>query len=107
MTKVKICGIQRGADALAAAEAGADFVGMVFVPEQRRRLDPGTGRGIVQTLRTSGAGGPKVVGLFADQPLEEVNRVIEDCQLTWPNCVGKNPWNIAREYKPKSSRSCT
>ncbi len=96
MTKVKICGIQRGADALAAAEAGADFVGMVFVPERRRRLDPGTGRGIVQTLRASGAGGPKVVGLFADQPLEEVNRVIEDCQLNLAQLCGKESLEYCR-----------
>ena len=30
--KIKICGIMRPEDAVAATEAGTDFVGMIFVP---------------------------------------------------------------------------
>ena len=80
MTRVKICGVRSPEEALAAADAGADFVGIVFVPERHRRIAPETGRDIREALGTAGAA-PQLVGLFADQPLDEVNRIVEECQL--------------------------
>ncbi len=85
MTAIKICGIQRAEDALAAAEAGADFVGLNFVPQRRRRLTEGQAAQIVKALTESpgktAQKTPQVVGLFADQPIDEVNRHINSCPL--------------------------
>ncbi len=39
MVRIKICGCRKGDDALAAAEAGADYVGVVFA-ERVRRVTP-------------------------------------------------------------------
>ena len=81
MIHVKICGIGTPEDACVAAEAGADFIGMVFVPERRRRISPDAAREIVAAVREMDSPSPRIVGLFADQPLEEVNETIAHCAL--------------------------
>jgi len=69
--RVKICGITRPEDAEIAAALGADAVGFVFWPRSPRFIDPGRARVIARALP------PMVtaVGVFADQPPEEVGRV--------------------------------
>ncbi len=81
MIRVKICGIGTPEDARVTAEAGADYIGMVFVPERRRRIDSDTAREIVDAVRGLDGTIPQMVGLFADQPLDEVNETVAKCSL--------------------------
>ena len=96
MTRVKICGIQRLTDAVAAAEAGADFIGVVFVPDRRRRLTDDAAKVIVCGLRDSSGLVPKVVGLFADQPSEEVVRTVSTCGLDLVQLCGNESLDYCR-----------
>ena len=48
MIRVKICGIMDEVHALAAANAGADFIGMVFAPS-RRQISPSRAKKISAT----------------------------------------------------------
>ena len=72
-TRVKICGITRSGDALAAAEAGADAIGLVFWPGTPRCVDIGRAREI------AGALPPFVtkVALFVDPNPADVRAVLE------------------------------
>ncbi|MGC8904562.1 phosphoribosylanthranilate isomerase, partial [Thermus sp.] len=75
--RVKICGLTRLQDALLAEELGAFALGFVLAPGSKRRVEPGAARAISRAL------GPFVVrvGVFRDQPPEEVLRAMEEARL--------------------------
>ena len=50
-TCVKICGIQNVEDALAAARAGADLIGLIFVKTSKRSVSLGNAEKIVSAIR--------------------------------------------------------
>ena len=52
MTRVKICGCRSVDVALASAEAGADFIGLMFAPMSRRRVELDDASEIVRALGT-------------------------------------------------------
>ncbi|MCS7207042.1 MAG: phosphoribosylanthranilate isomerase [Dehalococcoidia bacterium] len=87
---VKICGLRSLEDLHAAAEAGADLVGIVFVPGVRRRVEPDVAEEMVKRFRRERQGGhlPRVVGLFARQPLEEVQAVARQVGLDMVQLCG-------------------
>jgi len=62
--QVKICGVTTAADALVAADAGADAVGLNFVPGSPRALDPAMASGVAAAVPR----GVLRVGVFAGAP---------------------------------------
>lgn len=74
---VKICGITRLDDALAAADAGASAVGFVFWPRSRRFVRPDRARAIAERLPAS----VTTVGVFVDAPLAYVRAVANHVRL--------------------------
>ena len=86
---VKICGIRRLEEAQTAAEAGADLIGLIFVPGRPRRVEIDAAKEITAGIKKLGNGAPRVVGLFADQPLDEVNNTVRECGLDLAQLCGQ------------------
>lgn len=84
--KVKFCGLQEEAHMVAAAEAGADYVGLVFAasrrqvtPERAERL-----RSALDCLPTR----PAVVGVFVNESPQRVNAIADRCRLDFVQLSG-------------------
>jgi phosphoribosylanthranilate isomerase len=98
MIRLKICGLRDADNAVKAAEAGADFLGFIFVPGARRRVSVDRARAIVEEYRCRhGSGGPRLVGLFADQPADEVDRTARRVGLDLAQLCGDEGPDYWRE----------
>jgi phosphoribosylanthranilate isomerase len=126
MTLVKICGNRTPDDVLAAAEAGADFVGFVFAesnrqvnvdeaqamvralgaplaehelaipppaqPHVREEIEPWFRHGAEVVEAYLEAKRPLTVGVFADQPIDEVNELAEEAGVDLVQLSGDERW---------------
>jgi phosphoribosylanthranilate isomerase len=84
-TRVKICGVMRVEDAVAAARLGADAVGMVFYPRAKRCITRDRAREIILALP------PYVtpVGLFADEPPQVILDAAAELNLSHVQLQGE------------------
>ena len=74
--KVKICGVRTVADARAAADSGADFLGLNFHPASPRYVDEDTAASIVAAVS-----GVRLVGVFVDAPRADMERLAKRLAL--------------------------
>lgn len=72
-TKVKICGITNLEDARFASGAMADYLGFIFYPESPRYIEPAKAGAINNWIE-----GPTKVGVFVNQPLDDVNKIVKE-----------------------------
>ncbi len=80
MTIVKICGIKTLKDALAAIDAGADYLGFNFYPKSVRFVEKETCTKITSVLKKEYPD-IKLVGVFVNSSVDEVKNILEICSL--------------------------
>lgn len=95
MTRIKIDGIKTEEQALATAEAGADYIGMVFA-QSPRQITPARAEKIVSALKNTKAP-VEVVGVFVNAHVGTANRIAEKCSLDWVQLHGDEPWEYCLE----------
>jgi len=76
-TAVKICGITRVDDALAAARLGAHALGFVFYAGSARNVTPAHAAGIIRRLPPF----VTTVGLFVDAAASDIKRILAQAPL--------------------------
>ncbi|HIQ52610.1 MAG TPA: phosphoribosylanthranilate isomerase, partial [Pseudomonas pachastrellae] len=94
MTRIKICGITREQDALAAAAAGADAIGLVFYAPSPRAVDPAQAARIVAALPPF----VTTVGLFVDAEPAAVRAVLAEVPLDLPQFHGEESDDYCRQF---------
>lgn len=75
--RIKICGITTPEQAMAAAESGADAIGLVFYENSPRAVDVETARAIADATPAF----VSVVGLFMDASADRVTAILEAVPL--------------------------
>jgi phosphoribosylanthranilate isomerase len=92
--KVKICGITNVADGLAAAEAGADMVGLMFYEKSPRHVTLPVAAEIARRIS------PFVlkVGVFVNPSEDLVMRAIGDCGLSLLQFHGDEPPEFCAQF---------
>lgn len=95
MTYIKICGISHENHALAIAEAGADFIGLVFAPSSRQ-VTPAQAEKITGAVKKHGYG-VEFIGVFVNTPASAVNEIADICHLDRVQLSGNESWEYCRE----------
>ena len=90
MTCVKICGITNTEDALAAAQAGADFLGFNFYSPSARYVTPERVCCIIEAVRGASFA-VQFVGVFVDQKPGTVRQIVARCGLDYAQLHGSEP----------------
>ena len=77
-TRIKVCGMRELGEVAGVVAAGVDAIGLIFVEQSPRYIDPERAREIVASLPPF----VDAVGVFVDQEAAAVNEIVRYCGLT-------------------------
>jgi phosphoribosylanthranilate isomerase len=87
---VKVCGITNLEDALAAVEAGADYLGFIFYPPSKRAVEVKQAAAIAVSLRQR-PDCPLLVGVFVNETAVQMATILDLCHLDLAQLSGEEP----------------
>ena len=94
-TRIKVCGLTRADQALAAARLGVDAIGLVFAANSPRRVDIDQARIVIEVLPPF----VTVVGLFCDTPSDEIEAILRATDLDLLQFHGDEPPDLCGAWR--------
>lgn len=102
MTYVKICGITSVEDAILAVEAGADALGLNFVPSSKRVIDTATAAHIADAV----AGSVQLIAVVADRSEPELDELRLATGIRWLQLHGSEAPAELERFLPEAYKAC-
>ena len=100
MTIIKICGIKTLKDALAAIDAGADYVGFNFYPKSVRFIEKEACAEITSVLKREHPQ-IKLVGVFVNLSVDDAKNILETCSLDLAQLHGDETPEMFAQLAPR------
>ena len=104
MKIIKICGIKKLKDALAAIDAGADYLGFNFYPKGVRFIKTEACAEITSILRKEHPN-IRLVGVFVNYSVDEVKNILGTCSLDLAQLHGDETPEIFAQLAPRAFRA--
>lgn len=92
MFRIKICGVTKPEDAVAAVQAGADMIGLNFYPKSARYVSPERAERIAAEVR-------QTTGVFVNATSDEIHRTVEQVGLDWVQLHGDETPELVAEIQ--------
>ncbi len=105
VVRVKICGLTNVDDALFAAEAGADLLGMIFYPPSPRYVTIERAREIVRAVRDAGFERVRLVGVTVNAPRYLLDLLLEDVGVDLIQLHGDEAPVILADYEGRAYKA--
>ncbi|MCC6500815.1 MAG: phosphoribosylanthranilate isomerase [Anaerolineales bacterium] len=104
MTIIKICGIKTLTDALAAIDAGADYLGFNFYPKGVRFIEKEACAEITSVLKREYPH-IKLVGVFVNSSVDEMKDIMKTCSLDLAQLHGDETVEILNTLDGKAFKA--
>jgi phosphoribosylanthranilate isomerase len=101
MARVKICGVTSPEDARACVDAGADAIGLNFVPSSPRRLSVERAREIMAVIPAQVIS----VGVFVDLPADEIASLKASVGFRCVQLHGDEPPSALQRWLPHAYKA--
>jgi len=98
MPKIKICGVTNKEDAMWVANLAADYIGMIFAKESKRKISLENAKEIASLVPPY----IKKVGVFVNEEPKVVEKLLEACKLDLLQFHGEESPEYCAQFKGKA-----